>query len=400
VECLAVRGNNLLAGTDAGVFLTTDNGTNWTNVGSELPELTDNAPVISLALTEQSIFAGTYGQGIYVSSNSGATWAAADSGIPRDIDHCVRALAVDGGNLFAGTGEGFLFNLWGGIYISSNNGACWTEVKAGLPTRENSDQVLGVLCLMVASNETGSIRVFASLQGGGVFVSADTGTTWAEANQGLTNTRVLSLAASPAAGGKGGENLFAGTVGGGVFRSTNGGATWTESGLAHESITCFAVAGSSVFAGTYSDLFVTTDNGASWTAVDQGLPNGCVYDLAVNDEYLFAGVGVVWRRPLSEIVTSLEPTASNLPRMFSLHQNYPNPFNPKTVVSCQLPVASRMRVAVYDLMGRQVAELMDEQKEPGTYNVEFDGTGLSSGMYICRMTAGTFVECRKMVLAK
>jgi hypothetical protein len=85
---------------------------------------------------------------------------------------------------------------------------------------------------------------------------------------------------------------------------------------------------------------------------------------------------------------------------YVLEQNYPNPFNPKTVVSCQSPVASRVRLVVYDLLGREVKVLMDEKKEPGRYQVEFDGAKLSSGMYIYRLTAGNFVHSKRMMLLK
>ena len=86
--------------------------------------------------------------------------------------------------------------------------------------------------------------------------------------------------------------------------------------------------------------------------------------------------------------------------IFTLEQNYPNPFNPKTVVSCQLPVASDVRLVVYDLLGREVAVLMDEHKEAGTYRMMFDASMLSTGVYFYRMTSGDFVECRKMLLVK
>jgi len=89
-----------------------------------------------------------------------------------------------------------------------------------------------------------------------------------------------------------------------------------------------------------------------------------------------------------------------VPLRTELLQNYPNPFNPKTVVSCQWPVVSRVKLVVYDMLGREVATLVDGEKEAGTYRIEFDGTKLSSGVYICRMTAGTFVDCRKMILMK
>jgi poly(3-hydroxybutyrate) depolymerase len=89
-----------------------------------------------------------------------------------------------------------------------------------------------------------------------------------------------------------------------------------------------------------------------------------------------------------------------IPEKMALFQNYPNPFNPKTVVSCQWPVASRVRLVVYDFLGREVKVLMDERKEPGRYEVTWDASGCASGVYICRMTAGQYIQSRTMVLLK
>jgi hypothetical protein len=83
-----------------------------------------------------------------------------------------------------------------------------------------------------------------------------------------------------------------------------------------------------------------------------------------------------------------------------LLQNYPNPFNPTTVVRYQLPVASDVRLSVYDLLGREVAVLVNERKPAGLYSVDFAGNGLASGVYIYRIVAGNFVSTRKMILMK
>jgi hypothetical protein len=80
--------------------------------------------------------------------------------------------------------------------------------------------------------------------------------------------------------------------------------------------------------------------------------------------------------------------------------NYPNPFNPKTVVSCQLSVASDVRLSIYDLLGREVMVLLDEKKAPGHYEVVFNAVGLCSGTYVCRLRAGHYVCSRTIVLMK
>jgi hypothetical protein len=92
--------------------------------------------------------------------------------------------------------------------------------------------------------------------------------------------------------------------------------------------------------------------------------------------------------------------SGRLPGSVSLGQNYPNPFNPTTVVSFQLSAVSNVRLGVYDLQGREVAVLVNERKDPGTYSLHFDGARLSSGVYLLRLTAGGFSQTRKMVVEK
>jgi hypothetical protein len=88
------------------------------------------------------------------------------------------------------------------------------------------------------------------------------------------------------------------------------------------------------------------------------------------------------------------------PNQFSLNQNYPNPFNPTTVISYQIPVNSYVKLKVFDMLGREIAALVNERKGAGSYEVNFDASALPSGMYIYRITAGEFSETRKMMLIK
>jgi endoglucanase len=120
-------------------------------------------------------------------------------------------------------------------------------------------------------------------------------------------------------------------------------------------------------------------------------------------------IAINWNAPLVFVAgyfrgvsgpTSLSGESPQVPSAFFLEQNYPNPFNPKTVVSYQLSAVSEVRLGVYDLLGREVAILVNDRKAPGRYEVAFDGTNLSSGVYICRMNAGKYVESKKMLLTK
>jgi hypothetical protein len=85
---------------------------------------------------------------------------------------------------------------------------------------------------------------------------------------------------------------------------------------------------------------------------------------------------------------------------FSLLQNYPNPFNPSTKISWQSPVSSHQTLKVYDLLGNEVATLVDEYLPTGNYEAEFSGYGLSSGFYFYKLQAGNFVKTKKMMMIK
>jgi hypothetical protein len=91
---------------------------------------------------------------------------------------------------------------------------------------------------------------------------------------------------------------------------------------------------------------------------------------------------------------------NDIPASFSLGQNYPNPFNPSTMISYDVPRAALVHLAVYDLLGRKVAELVNEQKSPGHFQVEWNATAMSSGNYYVRMESQGFVATRKLALLK
>jgi hypothetical protein len=106
-------------------------------------------------------------------------------------------------------------------------------------------------------------------------------------------------------------------------------------------------------------------------------------------------------KPITGILTDVDQDiGGSLPEAFALLQNYPNPFNAATVVSYQLPVASDVRLSVYDLLGREVALLVDENQEAGSYSLHWNANAWATGVYICRLQAGSDVTSKKMVLAR
>jgi serine protease len=140
------------------------------------------------------------------------------------------------------------------------------------------------------------------------------------------------------------------------------------------------------------------------------------YSIAAGDSAFF-GVAIMASPTLDALQTSaalartkwldlnldaVGPAApvSSLPKQFALYQNYPNPFNPTTVIAYQVPVKSHVTVIVYDMLGREVATLVDGEKPAGSFTALFDASRFSSGVYFYRMQAGTFSETKKFVLMK
>jgi Secretion system C-terminal sorting domain len=98
--------------------------------------------------------------------------------------------------------------------------------------------------------------------------------------------------------------------------------------------------------------------------------------------------------------TGIADNGGNKPLKFQLDQNYPNPFNPTTKINYQLPKNGMVTLKVYDILGSEVKTLVNEIKQPGAYEVNFDGSSLPSGVYFYRLTAGTLTQTKKLVLMK
>jgi hypothetical protein len=101
------------------------------------------------------------------------------------------------------------------------------------------------------------------------------------------------------------------------------------------------------------------------------------------------------------VITDVEnPNQSDIPLDFALNQNYPNPFNPTTRIQYQLSGNSQVTLKVYNILGSEVATLVNEEKQAGSYEVSFDASDLSSGIYFYSLRAGSFIETKKMLLLK
>jgi len=201
-----------------------------------------------------------------------------------------------------------------------------------------------------------------------------------------------------------GNNVFAGTEGSGMYLTTNAGGNWTSinNGISESAnIPAMVVSGTSLIAASGTDgVEVSTNNGSTWTNVNSGLPVGYVANaFVISGGYIYAGTSGVWRRNLSEII-GITKITSTVPDNFALNQNYPNPFNPSTNINFSVPKSGFVRLTVYDITGREVITLVNEQLSSGTYKVDWNASNQPSGVYIYRLVAGDYSDVKKMILLK
>jgi hypothetical protein len=150
VRALAIQGTNIFAGTQGeGVFLSTNNGSSWDTVNTGLP----SHQIYALAVRGTNIYAGTYGFGVFLSTNNGASWTALDTGVTGP--KVISCLTVSGSNIFAGTVEG-------GVFASKDSGNTWASVNLGFP----------MLPYNVWSIATDGTNVYAGTDGMGVWSSS------------------------------------------------------------------------------------------------------------------------------------------------------------------------------------------------------------------------------------
>jgi len=384
ITTLVSSGTRLIAGGSGG-FWSADSGTSWNVCNNGLL----NGNILSAAALRDTQFVGTNydlydPSGLYRSTNQGASW---DLIVPHDG---IRSLVFIGSDLFAAS-EG------SGVIRSSDRGVSWSVVYPSLQAN---------------ALDTFSGKLFAATYSG-IYRRAVDDTGWTK----VCDYPSQSLATSE-------TSIFAASYGG-ILQSSGFGDVWaaiSDSSRPMAGARWIAVRGADLFAGTEGfGVFHTSDNGATWQAITQGLPptylaSTYINSIRIQGSSLFVSVvnGGVWRRPLSDFVTGVNaPSSTDLPREFRLEQNFPNPFNPSTnigytIASSKEQVAGsakqvgmeRVRLAVYDLLGREVAVLVDGYQTPGEHRVTFDARMLASGVYFYRLAAGGQSLSRKLVLLK
>ena len=273
IRCLAALGNNIYGGSyGLGVFLSTNNGDSWS-----LTSLNNNS-VLCLFTMGTSLFAGT-NFGAYRTNDNCQTWTNVSNGLPiigGTGASDVYAFTLLGTNLYAGTDDG--------VYVSTNNGNNWSS--AGL-----SGKFVNALTINGTNIFAGIIS--SNYLDPDVYLSTNSGISWTPV--GTLQSSILSLVSS-------GNKVFAVTnlESNNIFLTTNNGNTWNSIGLLNQYMYSLAISGNTMFAGTNNmngnHIFRSTDYGGSWVNVSVGLWGySRIYSILPNGGYLFAATGQDYR---------------------------------------------------------------------------------------------------------
>jgi len=395
VECFANgTGSTLFAGTlGSGVYISNNGGDNWTQLNNGLTD----PRVYSIVWGQTGLFAGTDSSGVFRSTDNGNYWIHTS----LTTHFKVKALAI-------GTDSSVYAASFGdGLYKSTNNGANWSHYLLN-----------------------DSLEALAVHPGGNIFLgcwkpnamlrSTDRGVTWsiADTEAHAFNTIKISPYNNDVYGITGAlitDNL----IGDVIVRSTDAGNTWTvpysfatsSFGMAINSI-------GHIFVGRYIGAWESADNGANWVIHNSGIntSNGLLLCYCINSgQYILAGQegGTIYRSIESTI--GVRKIGSVVPKEYSLYQNYPNPFNPTTKIEFEIPlsplnersttrlvegVGGLITLKIYDILGREITVFVNDRLEPGSYEIEWDGSNYPSGIYFYQLTANSFRESRRMVLVK
>ncbi|HSW53610.1 MAG TPA: T9SS type A sorting domain-containing protein [Ignavibacteriaceae bacterium] len=302
------------------------------------------------------------------------------------------------------------------LYRTTNGANNWTKISPQL-TDWVPGRRLGTLTT-IAVAPTNSNVIYVGTDDSHIWVSTNNGTNWNEISDGLPERWVTRVAVDPTD-----ENIVYATFNGlkwrdpqpHVFRSTNKGTTWSDisSNLPDAPVNAFVVdpvEPSILYLGNDVGMYVSFNSGQSWWVLGEGLPILPIGDIEIHPttRELVAGT---YGRSMYKIDLNLVPTNVELSEPglagFQLEQNYPNPFNPSTKIIYQIPASLNpskggtfVQLIVYDILGREVTVLVNEEKQPGVYESVFDGSNLPSGIYLYGLTAGEYSETKKLVLLK
>jgi len=406
-NCLAADANgNIWIGANNSIVKFDQNKT-WTVYNSSNSQMPQDNPTDIEIDGSNNIWISTYGTGFY--SFNGSTWSkytntTTSGNMPTDYTYCMTF--DNSGNVYVGI---YCGNSRNAGLVKWNKASTWTTFNSFFDGYNYKNVEA------IAKDKSGNIWCGTSI---GVFKYDPVGNTWAQYTKENTNSglggnyvRAINVDAS--------GNIWFGCMnyntttyaweGGGLSKFN--GTTWTNykptnSGLSNAMVSAIAFRNNDVWVGTgfcgqYTGNGLYKFDGTNWTNYSNStstFPGTCVNKIVVdkNNNVWIAGANIVTKIDYTVGIDKSE----SLPGSFQLMQNYPNPFNPSTKINYNLKEAGYTYLKVYDLLGREIAELVNEYQNPGYYSVEFDASKFTAGTYFYKLRCGNFVDVKKMVLVK
>ena len=383
IRTMALNNESIYAGTTNGIYLSNDLGLSWVDLNNN--PVTNSTEVMAIAFKGSDIFIATWGPGVFRSSDNGLSWTNVTNNM---LQAGLYSLVVcSDGSILAGT-------VGNGIYRSEDDGSSWTLVANVPPTWS-----------MTINNTI----IYAGTTNFGIQRSTTNGLTWETFSDGLPAGAIIRAVSTIS------DNVFAGTTIYGAYYLSD--STWfqisnglPDDGLGqYQAVLAFTGNDNLVFAGTTGGVYMSGNNGTLWQGINDGLTETNIRALAITDSLLFTGTssGGIWYRPLSQLTTSVETSSKSNPKDFILYQNFPNPFNPSTTISFSIPNEEFVTLKVFNSLGEEVADLINEIKPAGNYAFSFDANSysgnvrdLTSGVYFYKISAGNFNETKKMIFLK
>jgi photosystem II stability/assembly factor-like uncharacterized protein len=370
IVSLANSNSILFVSSTANAYRSADYGLNWTGIGSGI----FHRPIYTLETNGSDLYAGS--NNIHKSTNYGTNWNVINN---QFANFFVYSIVFSNPAIYLG--------ISGGVLRSTNDGTNWALVNSGMFGQD-------IHCMGISGT-----TLFSGTNNG-IYRSTNNGTLWTQIA--FSGDTINSFAVS-------GSNIFVGSSNNGVQLSTNNGNNWStfNTGLTSLDIHSLLISGSNLIAGASNGIFVTSTNTNNWTNKNQGFATAPVANrLTICGSYLFCGtIGQsVWRRNLSEIV-GIKQISESVPSSFSLKQNFPNPFNPSTNIKFDVPLwrgvgGRTVQLKIYDISGREISTLVNENLPAGTYEVMFDASHLNSGVYFYKIISGNYSETKKMLFLK
>jgi photosystem II stability/assembly factor-like uncharacterized protein len=372
--------NGVAVGWRGTVVKTSDAGRTWTELrginGFEAYDVQMFSPA--------SFVVGSAGGRLYKTTDGGNTFV--ERPLPVLTAGSVKTLR------FLTENVGFASGEMGRIYHTTNGGASWDSIYYTGASFNNIEDIVFV----------GDSVGFAVGERGRVWTTTNR-LSWDSA--GISRPAVLTLWEAAFLSRSSG---YVDSQDGKIFRTTNGGATWATvsdtAGLAGRDVIDIALADSMRgYAVAEGGILFRMATPTRWV-VDRvvstlGVPDNLwgIDFVTPRLAYISGYYGTIYRL---DVVPLTSVADGALPQEYSLDQNYPNPFNPVTTIGFTLPAQGRTRLTVYDLLGRQVASLLDEDRAAGRHQIRFDARNLSSGTYFYRLESGTFTSTRKLILLR